>query len=115
MTPEETTAAIRREALRLMSTLPEFTPGDTRRVVSVCDVEEMVRQGMELPQIRNDALEEAAIQLETQSGEGFNDGAAFHQCARAIRRLKTCPNCGQKMFLQWVDNKWQEHSCNPKA
>ena len=26
-----------------MSTLTEFAPGDTRRVVSVCEVEEMVR------------------------------------------------------------------------
>lgn len=48
ITAEENMTPARREALRLMSVLPEFTPGDTRRVVSVCDVEEMVRAGMEL-------------------------------------------------------------------
>lgn len=48
MTPEETAAAIRKLAVQLMSVLPEFTPGDTRRVVSVCDVEEMVRAGVSL-------------------------------------------------------------------
>lgn len=64
--------------------------------------------------IRNDALEEAALNLETQAGEGFNDSDAFKQCAHQTRLLKTCPNCGQKMSMQWVNNKWQEHSRNPK-
>ena len=45
---EENLTPARREAMRLMSTLTEFAPGDTRRVVSVCEVEEMVRAGMTL-------------------------------------------------------------------
>ena len=48
MNEEEKITAIRKLAVQLMSVLPEFGPGDTRRVVSVCDVEEMVRTGMTL-------------------------------------------------------------------
>ena len=48
ITAEEQMTPARREAMRLMSDLTEFAPGDTRRVVSVCEVEEMVRAGMSL-------------------------------------------------------------------
>ena len=48
ITAEEQMTPARREAMRLMSALTEFAPGDTRRVVSVCEVEEMVRAGMSL-------------------------------------------------------------------
>jgi primosomal protein N' len=62
---------------------------------------------------RNATLEEAASNLDLKAGEGFNDGACFHYCAKETRRLKDCPECGNRMSPQWTGKDWKEHQCAP--